>query len=77
MSAELTCLAVVEILIIVSFFFFLSVAQRLSSIVIRAGIIGPLVVGIVYGVPIANILHRDWQVRAKYMGIQRRFVDCN
>jgi len=62
------CLLVVDILIIVSFFTFLSVAEFLSSAVIRAGIIGPIVVGIIYGVPLADILHYDWQETFLYLG---------
>lgn len=45
----------------ISFFTFLSLAETLSSIVIRAGIIGPIAVGIIYGEPLANILHAEWQ----------------
>ena len=52
---------VVSILILISFFTFLSLAETLSSIVIRAGIIGPIAVGIIYGKPLANILHETWQ----------------
>lgn len=54
-------LTVVEILILISFFTFLSLAETLSSLVIRAGIIGPIAVGIIYGEPLANILHETWQ----------------
>lgn len=50
-----------EILIIVSFFFFLSLAEWVSAKVIRAGIIGQIAVGIIYGVPLANILEENWQ----------------
>lgn len=45
----------------ISFFTFLSLAETLSSIVIRAGIIGPIAVGIIYGKPLADILHETWQ----------------
>ncbi|KAJ5970231.1 Cation/H+ exchanger [Penicillium vulpinum] len=51
----------VEILIIVSFFFFLSLAKWVSAKVIQAGIIGQIAVGIIYGVPLANILEHNWQ----------------
>lgn len=60
-TSRLTQPAVVEILILISFFTFLSLAETLSSIVIRAGIIGPIAVGIIYGEPLANILHAEWQ----------------
>ncbi|KAL2823274.1 Cation/H+ exchanger [Aspergillus cavernicola] len=52
---------IVEILIIVSFFFILSLAEWASAKIIRAGIIGHIVVGIVYGKPLADILEMDWQ----------------
>ncbi|KAJ5085786.1 hypothetical protein N7532_010557 [Penicillium argentinense] len=52
---------IVEILIIVSFFFFLSLAEWVSAKIIRAGIIGQIAVGIIYGEPLANILERSWQ----------------
>lgn len=53
--------SVVEILIIVSFFFFLSLAEWVSAKVIRAGIIGQIAVGIIFGAPLANILEHKWQ----------------
>lgn len=33
----------------------------LSSAIFRAGILGPIIVGIIYGEPLANILHLPWQ----------------
>lgn len=59
---------VVDILILVSFFTFLGLAEYISSKVIRAGIIGPIVVGIIYGEPLANILHHVWQETFLYLG---------
>ncbi|THY99905.1 CPA2 familytransporter [Aureobasidium pullulans] len=53
--------ALVLILVLISFFFFLSLAEWLSSIVFRAGIIGPIIVGIIYGMPLADILLEVWQ----------------
>ncbi|KAJ5218508.1 uncharacterized protein N7498_000607 [Penicillium cinerascens] len=52
---------IVEILIIISFFFFLSFAEWCSAKVIRAGIIGQIAVGIIYGKPLADILEGPWQ----------------
>ncbi|KAJ5678984.1 hypothetical protein N7462_007228 [Penicillium macrosclerotiorum] len=52
---------IVDILIIISFFFFLSLAEWFSARIIRAGIIGQIAVGIIYGVPLADILERAWQ----------------
>jgi Kef-type K+ transport system membrane component KefB len=51
-----------------SFFTFLSLSRVVSEKVIRAGIIGPIVVGIIYGRPLANILHYDWQETFLYLG---------
>ncbi|TKA30643.1 hypothetical protein B0A50_02363 [Salinomyces thailandicus] len=59
---------IVEILIIVSFFTFLWLAEYISSKVIRAGIIGPIAVGIIYGEPLADILHLEWQETFLYLG---------
>ncbi|KAJ6096399.1 Cation/H+ exchanger [Penicillium sp. IBT 16267x] len=52
---------IVQVLIIISFFFLLSLAKWVSAKVIRAGIIGQIAVGIIYGVPLANILEHIWQ----------------
>ncbi|CAI7652773.1 unnamed protein product [Penicillium pancosmium] len=52
---------IVDILIILSFFFFLSLAEWFSAKIIRAGIIGQIAVGIIYGEPLANILKGPWQ----------------
>ncbi|EPS25314.1 hypothetical protein PDE_00247 [Penicillium oxalicum 114-2] len=52
---------IVSILIIISFFFFLSIAEWISAKIIRAGIIGQIAVGIIYGKPLANILEHNWQ----------------
>jgi Kef-type K+ transport system membrane component KefB len=65
-------LAAVDILIVVSFFFFLSLARWVSAAVIQAGIIGQIAVGIIYGVPLANILEHHWQetfVTLGYVGL--------
>ena len=51
---------IVDILILVSFFTFLWLAEYVSAKTIRAGIIGPIAVGIIYGEPLANILQHDW-----------------
>lgn len=59
--ANLRSIAVVDILIILSFFFFLSLAEWFSAKIIRAGIIGQIAVGIIYGEPLANILKGPWQ----------------
>ncbi|KAJ5826635.1 Cation/H+ exchanger [Penicillium robsamsonii] len=58
----------VDILIIISFFFFLSLAKWVSAKVIQAGIIGQIAVGIIYGVPLADILEHNWQKTFSVLG---------
>jgi Kef-type K+ transport system membrane component KefB len=53
---------------LVSFFTFLWISEYVSAKVIRAGIIGPIAVGIIYGKPLANILHQDWAETFLYLG---------
>ncbi|OIW27102.1 Sodium/hydrogen exchanger [Coniochaeta ligniaria NRRL 30616] len=52
---------VVSILTLISFFILLAVSEWLSNKIFRAGLIGQIVVGLIYGVPIANILALEWQ----------------
>ncbi|KAI1533491.1 KefB Kef-type K+ transport systems membrane component [Pyrenophora tritici-repentis] len=59
---------IVDILILVSFFTFLWISEYVSAKLLRAGIIGPVVVGIIYGEPLANLLHRDWAETFLYLG---------
>ncbi|KAK3698982.1 hypothetical protein LTR37_016673 [Vermiconidia calcicola] len=59
---------IVDILIIISFFTFLWIADKISTKLIRAGIIGPIIVGIIYGQPLADILHNGWQETFLYLG---------
>ncbi|KAF9884728.1 Hsp70 ATPase ssc1 [Aspergillus nanangensis] len=53
--------SIVQILILISFFLFLSLAEWVSAKIIRAGLIGQIAVGIIYGVPLADILEHNWQ----------------
>ncbi|KAK3389401.1 Cation/H+ exchanger [Podospora didyma] len=52
---------IISILTLLSFFFFLAVAEWLSHKIFRAGLIGQIIVGLIYGVPIGNILVPEWQ----------------
>jgi NhaP-type Na+/H+ or K+/H+ antiporter len=52
---------IVSILTVISFFILLTVSAWLSNKIFRAGLIGQIVVGLIYGVPIANILPVEWQ----------------
>ncbi|KAL2869075.1 cation:proton antiporter [Aspergillus lucknowensis] len=63
---------IVQVLVIISFFFFLSLAEWVSAKIIRAGIIGQIAVGIIYGKPLADILEIDWQhtfIALGYVGL--------
>ncbi|KAK3399749.1 Cation/H+ exchanger [Sordaria brevicollis] len=52
---------IVSILTLISFFFFLAVSEWVGNKVLRAGLIGQIIVGLIYGVPIGNILALKWQ----------------
>lgn len=58
---ELTVHSVLIILRLISFFISLAGAEWLADKVLRASLIGPIVIGVIYGVPLANVLLRDWQ----------------
>lgn len=53
--------SIVSILILVSFLTFLSVSDWIAGKLIRAGILGPLAVGVIYGEPLSGILQLPWQ----------------
>jgi Kef-type K+ transport system membrane component KefB len=52
---------IVSVLTLISFFILLSVSEWLSNKVFRAGLIGQIIIGLIYGVPIADILALEWQ----------------
>ncbi|KAK4163348.1 Hsp70 ATPase ssc1 [Cladorrhinum sp. PSN259] len=52
---------IVSILTLISFFLFLAIAEWVADKVLRAGLIGQIIVGLIYGIPVANILALDWQ----------------
>lgn len=53
--------SIISILVLISFFYILGLSGYLSEIVFQASILGPIFVGIIYGLPLANILHEIWQ----------------
>ncbi|KAL4813492.1 Cation/H+ exchanger [Aspergillus spinulosporus] len=64
--------SIVQILVTISFFLFLSLAEWISAKIIRAGIIGHIAVGIIYGRPLADILEIEWQetfITLGYVGL--------
>jgi hypothetical protein len=48
-------------LTLLSFFLFLAIAEWLADKVLRASLIGHIIVGLIYGVPLGNILAPAWQ----------------
>lgn len=53
--------AVIDLLVIISFFFFLALAEWISDKLFKAGLIGQMLVGLVYGAPVGNIMPVEWQ----------------
>jgi Kef-type K+ transport system membrane component KefB len=51
----------VQLLTLASFLVLLPTFQRVFQRVFYAGLLGPLVLGIIYGIPLTNILLRAWQ----------------
>ncbi|RAR04133.1 Sodium/hydrogen exchanger [Stemphylium lycopersici] len=64
---------IIQILVLVSFFFWLSFGEWLSNRVFRAGLIGQIIVGLIYGLPIGgDIIPIAWQeafIALGYIGL--------
>jgi Kef-type K+ transport system membrane component KefB len=64
---------VIQILVLVSFFFWLSFGEWLSNKVFRAGLIGQIIVGLIYGLPIGGtMMPIAWQeafIALGYIGL--------
>ncbi|KKA30494.1 hypothetical protein TD95_002066 [Thielaviopsis punctulata] len=61
-----------EILVLISFFFLLSISSWLSAKIFNAGPIGQMLVGMLYGVPVWNLLTLKWQqtfISLGYIGL--------
>lgn len=52
---------IIDILILVSFFFFLSTLGWVFDKLTRASLIGQILLGVLYGTPVGNILQIQWQ----------------
>lgn len=52
---------IISLLTLISFFFFLSSVGWVFNKAIRAGLIGQILIGIVYGTPVGDILATAWQ----------------
>jgi Kef-type K+ transport system membrane component KefB len=64
--------SIISLLTLISFFLFLSLAEWLSDTLFKAGLIGQILVGILYGLPVGNIMDEAWQetfVSLGYLGI--------
>ncbi|POS79166.1 sodium-hydrogen antiporter [Diaporthe helianthi] len=51
----------ISTLVLISFFFFLSSVGWVFNKAIRAGLIGQILIGILFGAPVGDILGTDWQ----------------
>ncbi|KAM7193653.1 Hsp70 ATPase ssc1 [Naviculisporaceae sp. PSN 640] len=63
---------IIPILTLISFFYLLSVGEWVADKVFRAGLIGQIIVGLLYGVPVGNILLLEWQesfIALGYIGL--------
>ncbi|KAF2676594.1 Sodium/hydrogen exchanger [Lentithecium fluviatile CBS 122367] len=64
---------IIQILLLISFFFWLSLGEWLSNKVFRAGLIGQIIVGLVYGLPIGgHVMPIEWQqafIALGYLGL--------
>ena len=64
--------AIIQLLILFSFFFFLALAEWVSDRLFKAGLIGQMLVGLLYGIPVGNIMPIEWQetfVSLGYVGL--------
>ncbi|KUI63743.1 High-affinity Na(+)/H(+) antiporter NhaS3 [Cytospora mali] len=52
---------ILSLLVLISFFFFLSSLGWVFNKIIGAGLIGQILVGVLYGTPVGNILDTEWQ----------------
>ena len=52
---------IIPILTLISFFVNLSISSYLADKIFRAGLIGQIIVGLIYGAPVGNILAPEWQ----------------
>lgn len=59
---------IVNILILLSFFFFLSSLGWVFNKLIRASLIGQILLGVLYGTPVGNILDVEWQTTFMALG---------
>jgi Kef-type K+ transport system membrane component KefB len=71
MSGDLTLYTepgAVDVLIISSFLYLLNIFRVLFDKLINAGLIGEVLVGIIYGSPLAAILDTTWESTFRFIG---------
>lgn len=59
---------ILSLLVLISFLFFLSSLGWVFNRIIRAGLIGQILVGVLYGTPVGNILDTEWQETFMILG---------
>lgn len=59
---------ILSLLVLISFFFFLSSLGWVFNKIIGAGLIGQILVGVLYGTPVGNILDTEWQETFMVLG---------
>ncbi|KAK4175258.1 putative Na(+)/H(+) antiporter [Triangularia setosa] len=52
---------IINILTLISFFLLLALSDWLADKIFRAGLIGQIIIGLIYGAPLADILEVNWQ----------------
>jgi len=61
-----------QIIILLSFLLLLNLAGKLAQLLLSAGLLGQIFIGIIYGTPLAGILEDSWEeaiVAIGYVGL--------
>lgn len=61
-------LGAVDVLVLSSFIYTLNVARHISDHLIHAGLVGEIIVGMIYGTPLAQLLYPAWQEAIRALG---------
>ncbi|KAG8942523.1 Hsp70 ATPase ssc1 [Tulasnella sp. 419] len=67
-AAEYAEPSTVDVLILTSFIFILNISRGIFETLIHAGLIGEIAVGIIYGTPLAKLLHSSWETTFRDLG---------
>ncbi|KAK4213365.1 Hsp70 ATPase ssc1 [Rhypophila decipiens] len=63
---------IVSVLTLISFFYLLALSDWIADRILRAGLIGQIIVGLLYGLPVGNTLALEWQetfIALGYLGL--------